>query len=77
MGLLVDAIQANNADAGIFGELSEHAFLAAREADLPIIESTHLANESIGFNSVVEVMRERIPGVRFKFIDMLLSYRWA
>jgi putative NIF3 family GTP cyclohydrolase 1 type 2 len=77
MGLVVDAIQANNADAGIFGELSEHAFLAAREADLPIIESTHLASESIGFKSVVEVMRERIQDVSFEFIEMPLPYRWA
>ncbi len=61
MGFAVDAIIANRADAGIFGELGEFSFMAAREAGLPIIETTHLVSESIGFRSVVDVMKERLP----------------
>ena len=77
MGTVVDAIAANDADAGVFGELSEFAFTAAREADLPLIEATHLISESIGFKRVVDVMKVRVPNVRFEFIDVPLSYRWA
>ena len=77
MGRVIDAIQANKADAGIFGELNEHAFTAAREAGIPVVEATHLISESIGFRSVVDVMKERLPDIRFEFIDVPLSYRWA
>ena len=77
MGRVIDAIQVNKADAGVFGELSEHAFTAAREADLPVIEATHLVSESIGFHSVVDVMTERLPDVCFEFINVPLSYRWT
>ena len=77
LGRVVDAIQVNRADAGVFGELDEHAFTAARQADIPIIEATHQMSESIGFKSVVDVMSEKLPDVRFEFIDMPLGYRWA
>ncbi len=51
MGFVVDAILANYADAGIFGELNEFSFIAARESGVPIIETTHLVSESIGGSS--------------------------
>ncbi len=41
MGSEVEAIIANHADAGIFGELREWPFLFAREAGVGIIETTH------------------------------------
>jgi len=77
LGRVVDTIILNRADAGVFGQLDEHAFIAAREADIPIIEATHQMSESIGFRSVVDVMRERLPEVRFEFIDMPPAYRLA
>lgn len=77
MGRVVDAVQVHDADAGIFGELSEHTFMAAREAGVPIIEATHLVSESIGFHSVIEVLQPRLPDIRFEFLEVPFSYRWA
>jgi putative NIF3 family GTP cyclohydrolase 1 type 2 len=77
LGRVVDTIQANRADAGVFGELDEQAFIAAREADVPLIEATHQMSESIGFRNVVDVMSKRLPEVHFEFIDLPPAYRWA
>ena len=77
MGFVTDAILANYADAGIFGELGEFSFIAAREADVAIIETTHLVSESIGFHSVVNVMKERLPDMKIEFLEVPFSYQWA
>jgi len=76
MGFVVDAILANHADAGVFGELGEFAFMAAREADVGLIETTHLVSESIGFRSVVEVMTRKLPGIPVAFLEVPFTYRW-
>jgi len=68
-GFAVDAILANGADAGIFGELNEHSFIAAREMGFPVIEASHLVSESIGFRSALESLRERLPELRLEFLD--------
>lgn len=75
IGSEADAIFANCADAGIFGELREWPFLQAREAGVGIIETTHLRSESIGFASVVREMRKRLPSVRFEFLETAFPYR--
>jgi len=77
MGFAVDTILANNADAGIFGELGEFSFISARESGVGLIETTHLVSESIGFRSVVEVMQEKIPGMRIDFLEVSFAYQWA
>ena len=77
MGFVTDAILANQADAGIFGELGEFSFIAAREADVAIIETTHLISESIGFRSVVDVMKERLPEMKIEFLKVPFAYEWA
>ena len=77
MQLAVDAILANHADAGIFGELSEFAFIAARESDVGLIETTHLVSESIGFKSVVDVMKEKLPALRVEFLEVPFAYKWV
>jgi putative NIF3 family GTP cyclohydrolase 1 type 2 len=77
MGSEVEAILANNADAGIFGELREWPLLQAREAGVGIIETTHVVSESIGFASVVDEMTRRLPDVRFEFLEVPFPYRWA
>ena len=77
MGFVVDAILANHADAGIFGELGEFSFIAARESDVAIIETTHLVSESIGFHSVVGVMKEKLPDMRIEFLEVPFAYKWV
>jgi putative NIF3 family GTP cyclohydrolase 1 type 2 len=77
MGFVIDAVLANQADAGIFGELGEFSFIAARESDIALIETTHLISESIGFRSVVEVMKERLPKMRIEFLEVPFAYEWA
>jgi len=76
MGFVVDALLANHADAGIFGELGEFSFIAAREADVPVIETTHLVSESIGFRSVVNAMKERLPEMKIEFLEVPFAYEW-
>ena len=76
MGFVVDAILANRADAGIFGELEDFSFIAARESNVGLIETTHLVSESIGFRSVVDVMRERLPGIPVEFLEVPFAYEW-
>jgi putative NIF3 family GTP cyclohydrolase 1 type 2 len=70
MGSELEAIIANEADAGIFGELREWPFIWSRENNVGIIETTHLVSESIGFKSVVTEMSKRISGVKFEFINI-------
>ena len=77
MGFVIDAILANQADAGIFGELGEFSFIAAREANIAVIETTHLVSESIGFRSVVDVMKEKLPGMKIEFLEVPFAYEWA
>jgi len=77
MGYVVDAILANHADAGIFGELYEFSFIWAREANVAIIETTHLVSESIGFHSVVDVLKERLPEMKIEFLEVPFAYEWA
>ena len=77
MGFAVDAVIANNADAGIFGELGEFSFIAAREANVPLIETTHLISESIGFSNVVNVMREKLPRMKIEFLGVPFAYEWV
>jgi putative NIF3 family GTP cyclohydrolase 1 type 2 len=77
MGFVTDGITANNADAGIFGELGEFSFIAAREAGLAIIETTHLVSESIGFHSVVDVMKEKLPNTKIEFLEVPFAYKWV
>jgi len=77
MGFVTDAIVANHADAGIFGELGEFSFIAARESGVAIIETTHLVSESIGFRSVVDVMKQRLPDMRIEFLEVPFAYEWA
>jgi putative NIF3 family GTP cyclohydrolase 1 type 2 len=75
LGSEVEAIVANGADAGIFGELREWAFLGARESGVGIIETTHLVSESIGFRAVVTEMSRLAPDVKFQFLDIPFPYR--
>ena len=75
IGSEAEAILANGADAGIFGELREWPFLHAREAGVGIIETTHTRSESIGFAAVVREMRLRLPNVRFEFLEVPQPYR--
>ena len=77
MGFVTDTIAANNADAGIFGELGEFSFIAAREAGLAIIETTHLVSESIGFRSVVNSMKEKLLDTKIEFLEIPFAYRWV
>ena len=77
MGFVVDAILANHADAGIFGELGEFSFICAREAAVGIIETTHLVSESIGFRSVVDCMKEKLPNVQIEFLEVPFAYDWV
>ena len=77
MGFVVDAILANQAEAGIFGELTEFSFIAARESGLAIIETTHLISESIGFRSVVDVMKEKLRDMRIEFLEVPFPYEWV
>ena len=77
MGFVTDGIIANHADAGIFGELSEFSFIAAREAGLAIIETTHLVSESIGFHSVVDAMKEKLPDTKIEFLEVPFAYKWV
>ena len=77
MGFVTDAIVANHADAGIFGELGEFSFIAARESGVAIIETTHLVSESIGFRSVVDVMKQRLPDMKIEFLEVPFAYEWA
>lgn len=74
LGSEVEAILANHADAGIFGELREWPFLHAREAGVGIIETTHTRSESVGFASVVTEMRRRLPNVPFEFLEVPFPY---
>ncbi len=76
MGFAIDAILANCADAGIFGELGEFSFIAARESDIAIIETSHLVSESIGFHSVVDVMKKKLPGMKIEFLKVPFGYEW-
>lgn len=77
MGLAVDAILVNGADAGIFGELSEFSFIAAHDSDVGIIETTHLVSESIGFRSAADVMKKRLPGMIIEFLEVPFAYKWV
>jgi len=77
MGFAIDGILANDADAGIFGELGEFSFLAARESGVAVIETTHLVSESIGFRSVVDVMREKLLELPIEFLEVPFAYRWV
>ena len=77
MGYAVDAILVNGADAGIFGELNEFSFIAARDSDLGIIETTHLVSESIGFRSAAHAMKERLPEMIIEFLEVPFAYKWA
>jgi len=76
MGMGVDAILANGADAGIFGELREKSFIFAREAGVGIIEIGHLVSESIGFRSVVDAMKQKLPDLKITFLEMPYPYEW-
>jgi putative NIF3 family GTP cyclohydrolase 1 type 2 len=75
IGSETEAIVANGADAGIFGELREWAFLSARESGVGIIETTHLVSESIGFGPVVTEMSRLVPNVKFQFLEIPFPYR--
>jgi putative NIF3 family GTP cyclohydrolase 1 type 2 len=77
MGFVVDTILLNRADAGIFGELGEFSFIAARESGVGLIETTHLVSESIGFRSVVDVMMAKLPDLPVEFLDVPFSYQWS
>ncbi len=77
MGSEVEAILANHADAGIFGELREWPFLFAREAGVGIIETTHVVSESLGARALVEEMQRRLPTLRIEFLEVPLPYRLA
>ena len=77
MGFVTDAIAANNADAGIFGELDEFSFIAAREAGLPIIETTHLVSESIRFHGVVDAMKDTLPDMKIEFLEVPFAHKWV
>ena len=76
MGSEVEAVLANRADAGIFGELREWPFLFAREAGVGLIETTHLASESIGAQMLVEELRKRMPNLRIEFLDVPMPFRY-
>jgi len=76
MGFAVDAILANHSDAGIFGELTEFSFMAARESGVGLIETTHLVSESIGFRTVAEVMKEKLPHIPIEFLEVPFAYEW-
>ena len=76
MGFVVDTILANHADAGVFGELGEFSFIMAREAGVGLIETTHLASESIGFRSVVEAMKEALPDIPIAFLEVPFAFEW-
>jgi putative NIF3 family GTP cyclohydrolase 1 type 2 len=76
MGAVTDAIIANGAEAGVFGEVREHSFIAAREAGVGIIEATHVVSEGIGFRSVVAALTDRVPGVPVKFLEVPFPFRW-
>ena len=77
MGSEVEAILANHADAGIFGELREWPFHFAREAGVGIIETTHTVSESLGAQGMVDEMRKRLPNLRIEFIEVPFPYRMA
>ena len=77
MGMAIDAILVNHADAGIFGGLHEFSFIAAREAGVGLIETTHLLSESIGFRSVVKAMKSKICGTRIRFLEVPFAYQWV
>jgi putative NIF3 family GTP cyclohydrolase 1 type 2 len=77
MGSEVEAIVANGADAGIFGELREWSFLFAREAGVGIIETTHLVSESLGARGMVEEMQRRLPRLKIEFLETPFPYRLA
>ena len=76
MGFVVDTILANHADAGVFGELGEFPFIAARESDVGLIETTHLVSESIGFRSVVDIMKEKLSDIPVEFLEVSFAYEW-
>ena len=77
MGTVVDTILIHEADAGIFGEVNEFAFLAARESGVGLIEASHLVSESIGFRSVVDVMQAKLPDLRIEFLEVPFAYDWV
>ncbi|MFB3892232.1 MAG: Nif3-like dinuclear metal center hexameric protein [Phycisphaerae bacterium] len=77
IGSEVEAIVANDADAGIFGELREWPFIQAREQGVGIIEMTHVRSESVGFSSVVTEMSRLLPGVKFEFLEVPYPCRIA
>jgi putative NIF3 family GTP cyclohydrolase 1 type 2 len=70
MGSEVEAILANHADAGIFGELREWPFLFAREAGVGIIETGHCVSESVGAQGMVDEMKRRLPNVSVEWLDV-------
>ncbi len=75
MGSELEAILANHADAGIFGELREWPFIFAREARVGIIETTHVVSESLGAQGLVAEMRRRLPDTRIEFLEVPFPYR--
>lgn len=77
MGAIVDAIIANNADAGIFGEINEFSFIAAREAGVGLIETTHMVSESIGFQGAADAMKEKLPDLNIEFLEIPFTFEWV
>lgn len=77
MGSEVEAILANGADAGIFGELREWPMIFAREAGVGIIETTHTVSESLGAGMLVDEMKARIPDLKIEFLEVPFPYRLA
>ena len=62
------------AEVGIFGEMLDYTFRCARELNLAIIETSHVASENPGMQSLAEALQDHFPEVKFLFLDSKIPW---
>ncbi len=71
----VDEFIMNGADAIICGEAIDYSIRAAIDADLGLIETSHVGSENPGMRRFAQLLAQRMPAMPVSFIDA--GHPWA
>ncbi|MBN1863432.1 MAG: Nif3-like dinuclear metal center hexameric protein [Victivallales bacterium] len=72
---LVEVIR-NGANAGICGEMDEFFMTFAKDADFPVIETSHRLSEEVGIGAYARHLKKVCPGMRLEFFQQGRPYGW-
>jgi len=65
----IDEFIINGADTVICGEAFDYSLRAAIDADIGLIETSHVASENPGMRKFAGLLQERLPDMPVRFID--------